>query len=278
VKLGLLVACVVGLGTLLALAWRGDEPPEPVAAVTLAAPPETRMPPPRERALPRPRSVARAKRYARRREGRVAFAVVGTGGRVHCHRCREEYRSASLTKAMLLVADLRRLVRDGTPLTPADAAALEPMVRESDNDAADAVFARLGDPGLLAVARRAGMRSFGPAGYWAEARVTAADQARLFARLDRVLPSAHRAYARKLLATIVPWQSWGIPAAARPRWRVLFKGGWRPEQGAGALAHQAARLERRGRVLGLAVLTDGSPGHEYAAATIRGVTERLLPG
>jgi hypothetical protein len=79
-----------------------------------------------------------------------------------------------------------------------------------------------------------------------------------------------------VLRTVVPEQSWGIPAAARPRgWRTLHKGGWRPGP-AGALIHQAARLERGGRPVAIAVLTDGNPGAQYGAETVRGVARRLL--
>ena len=225
--------------------------------------------------MPTAATVRSARRFARGRAGRVAFAVADDRGRLRCFACRRTYPSASLDKAMLLVADLRRLAREDRRPAAADRALLGRMIRESSNDAADAVFARNGDAGLDAVARSADMRDFAGVGYWSGARLSAADQARFFARLDGLLPGAERAFARRLLRTVVPAQTWGIPDVSRPRWVTLFKGGWRPEAGR-SLVHQAARLERDGRMVTIAVLTDGNPNHFYGRRTLRGIAERLL--
>jgi hypothetical protein len=250
--------------------------PGPSPALAADPEPDRRQVVRTDRPLPDRRALRRARRYARGRAGDVAFAAVTTSGRLRCHRCRRHFRSASVAKAMLLVADLKRLARSGQPLTAADRALLDPMVRESSNEAADAIYARTGDSALLRVARRAGMRSFTPAGYWSESGLTAADQARFFARISELLPRRHRAYGRRLLHTVVAWQSWGVAEAARRAgWRPYFKGGWRPSD-SGSLVHQAARLERGRHTLAIAVLTDGSPSHEYGTETVRGIAARLL--
>ena len=48
------------------------------------------------------------------------------------------------------------------------------MITISDNDAADAIYDRVGDAGLIAVAERAGMTRFTVAGYWGNAQIAAA--------------------------------------------------------------------------------------------------------
>jgi hypothetical protein len=94
--------------------------------------------------------------------------------------------------------------------------------------------------------------------------------------MNRLLPDRFRRYANRLLSHIVSWQSWGIPAVARPRgWKVFFKGGWRGT-GRGQLVHQAARLRRSDERIAIAVLTDGSPSMGYGIQTIEGTTGRLL--
>jgi hypothetical protein len=219
------------------------------------------------------RRVRAAARYARSRTGVVSFAVVDEDGDVRAHRGGAPYSSASLVKAMLLVAYLRSA--RGRDLDAGERSLLEPMIRVSENDAADAIMARVGTGGLARLARRARMRRFEPSEAWGGSQVTARDQARFFARLERLLPRRHRDYGLDLLASVASSQSWGIPRAAPKRWRVHFKGGWFPT-GGGWRVHQAALLRRGDREVALAVLTEGGPSLGYGAATIRGVARRLL--
>jgi hypothetical protein len=227
-------------------------------------------------AYPSAAAVDAARRYAKRRRGRVSFAVADVRGGIAGMGLRRVYRSASLSKAMVLVAYLNKLARDRRRPAGQEEFWLDAMIRVSDNESATSLYRRLGPRPLRALAKRAGMRSFAVDRSWSNARVTAADQARFFVGLDRLLAPGRRAFARNLLSVIQPQQSWGVPAAARPLgWRVFFKGGWRPN-GPGELVHQGALLERGGRRIAIAVLTDGGPSEPYGHATIKGVARRLL--
>jgi beta-lactamase class A len=199
----------------------------------------------------------------------VSFALVDSHGRLRGVQSDRRFRSASVIKAMLLVAELER--RGDDALTHTEQRLLGPMIRRSSNTAAHRVYQSLGPERVLRLARRARMRHFAlPALF--EARITAADQARFFARLDAYVPERHRGYARALLAGIVPEQRWGIPTALPAGWTVYFKGGWRE-----GLVHQVARLERAdGLAFALAVLTDHDPSQEYGQATVAGIASRLL--
>jgi hypothetical protein len=151
------------------------------------------------------------------------------------------------------------------------------MVRISDNDAASAIYERVGEAGLTRLAHRAGMRRFAANPVWGGCQVTARDQARFFARIRGLLPKRHRKYAMSLLRRIVSYERWGIPPGAPGGWALYFKGGWfRDDEG--WRVHQAALLRQGDRRLAIAVLTRGSPTLEYGAATITGVTSRLLHG
>ncbi len=226
-------------------------------------------------AVPSLRAMSSASTYLQSRLGTTAFAVVDSRGREFGLNQHETFVSASVTKAMLLVAYLRALAAQKGSVGSLSQSLLYPMIHVSDNRAATAVYRRVGDTGLEKVARLAGMREFGFGRDWANESISAADQARFFYRMDDLIPGQFRAYAHELLAGVDPAESWGIPLAARPAWRVYFKGGWR-RTGEGQLVSQIARLERPGHKLAIAVMTVTDPSMAYGEETIAGVVERLL--
>jgi hypothetical protein len=254
----------------------GESTPRPAAAAppaaTLARPARRAARPP---AVPSAAGLRKAWRYARARGGLVSIAVVDARGRLRGRRAGVRYVSASMVKALLLVAELRRLERAGAPLDAATTGLLRAMITISDNDAADAIYARTGDAGLLAVARSARMRRFAAGGHWSVAQVTAADMARFFSRLRRLTAGPYRRTALRLLASVVEEQRWGLPRAAGGRWVVHFKGGWRTTP-RGELVHQAGWLHHRRRDLTIAILTDGQPSRGHAIRTVHGIAARLL--
>ena len=185
----------------------------------------------------------------------------------------EHFRSASVVKVMMLAAYLQMRAAEHRGLDAGDTALLYPMIHISDNEAASAVLGRVGGAALARVAREAGMSDYAPGvGWWAFTQTSAVDLARLFAALPRLIPARFYGYARYVLSTIEPSQSWGVPPVARPRWQVFFKTGALPSRG---LYNEAARLERGPLSFTLAVLTDGDPSMAYGERTIEGVAASL---
>jgi beta-lactamase family protein len=203
--------------------------------------------------------------------------VIDERGGLHGYRRGVQYSSASLVKAMLLVAYLDRREVRRRSLRQSERRLLGPMIRLSDNDAASSIYARVGPGGLNRLAHRSGMRGFAANPVWGGCQVTARDQARFFLRIRALLPKLHRKYALGLLRRIVSYERWGIPPGAPQGWTPFFKGGWFNDDD-GWRVHQAALLRLGGRQIAIAVLTRGSPTLEYGAATITGVTSRLLHG
>jgi hypothetical protein len=221
-------------------------------------------------------NVGSAIQYASHRHGVIAFAVRTPGRSWGWHQA-ETLPSASVLKAMLLVAYLDRPSVRHRALAPADRALLAPMIRRSDNAAAGRVLAIVGPPRIYALAHRAGMRRFRlVTGIWGLSRIDAADQARYFLHIDELTAARHRAYALGLLRTIVPSQRWGIARVRPPGWRLYFKGGW--GSGTGWVDHQVALLTRGDQRISLAILTFHDGSHAYGQETLRGIALRLLRG
>jgi hypothetical protein len=221
--------------------------------------------------------VQDAREWAQTRRGTVSFAVRTPAGLAGWH-TRRTVRTASVVKAMLLVAYLNRpSVRQRTLTRDETRHLLGPMIRQSGNRAATRVRDIVGNAALVRVARRAGMRHFAVHAIWGYSRTDAADQTRFFLRLERYVPARHRATALRLLRTIVPSQRWGIARVALPGWRLYFKGGW--GSGVGEIDHQVALLRGCGDArIAVAILTTSQGTHEYGKRTLQGVAARLLAG
>jgi Beta-lactamase enzyme family len=219
--------------------------------------------------------VAGATAWAEQRAGTVSFAV-RMHDRLYGRDMDRQVPTASVLKAMLMTAYLRRPgVRDRA-LDGGDRALLRPMIRRSDNVTATHIRNLIGNAALVRLARRAGMTRFAVNPIWGLSLTTARDQTQFFLALEQLLQERHRAYALRLLATIVASQRWGMGQAIPGGWTLHFKGGW--GSGTGAVDHQVAQLRRGDLRVSVAIMTTGNPSHAYGKATLEGVTRRLLRG
>lgn len=225
--------------------------------------------------FPASSGVVAAARYLGGRAGFKSFAVLDNKGKLSGTNIHVRFHSASVVKSMLLVAYLQTLAAEHRRLDGPSEGLMYPMIHSSDNNAATGVFSIVGDSGLDRVAKEVGMADFAAdGGWWGFTEISAADIARFFYKQDSLIPRQFDGYARWLLSSIEPSESWGIPAAARPEFQVFFKGGWLPMSE--GLVNQVARLERPRDTFAMAVLTRGDPSMTYGEETIAGVTARLL--
>jgi len=219
--------------------------------------------------------VRAADAFAGSRRGTVAFAV-RTEKRLWGRDLDRAFPSASVVKALLMTAYLRDgRVRDRA-LGAGDRRLLAPMIRWSNNAAASAIVVRLGPARIERIARRSGMPSFHLASPWGHSPITAREQTRFMLHLEQQLPPRHRAYALRLLRTIVPTQRWGLAQVVPRGWTLYFKGGW--GSGRGRVHHQVGLLRRGRERVALAVLSVAQGSRLYGERTLRGVALRLLRG
>lgn len=192
-------------------------------------------------------------------------------------------RSASITKAMILIA-LTQRARDRA-LTAGERELAVAMIRRSDNRAANALFARVGAASVNAVARRAGMTHFElvsgkqtPERYiLGSSRVSAVDQARLFARIDDLAAARHRAFAMTQLEHIEGAGRFGILDMGLDA-TIRSKGGWRPENDGGWTVNQAAQITIAGRTYGFAVVLGKQQTFQAGASRIASVARAAFTG
>lgn len=212
--------------------------------------------------------------YARRRVGDIAFAVRSDGRFVGYRPDHVEW-SASVVKAMLMVAYLDEPWVARRPIDARDDSLLRPMITASDNNAADRVDEIVGSGGLDALARRVEMTHFAAAApVWGETDITARDQSLFFLHIDRWIVARHRRYGMHLLASIIPSERWGIGEVSPRGWTLYFKGGW--GYGTGLLDHQVVLLKRGCARVAIAVLSMHDGSHPYGKETLRGIFARLL--
>jgi hypothetical protein len=211
--------------------------------------------------------------YARSRAGDIAFAV-RTDRRFYAYRPDHVEQSASVVKAMLMVAYLDQASVARRPLNAYDDSLLRPMITVSDNTAASEVRNIVGTGALAALAARVGMTHFATATIWGETQITARDQTKFFLHLDRYIAARHRRYGMHLLAGVIPSERWGIGEVAPKHWTAYFKGGW--GYGTGLVDHQVVLLKRGCARVAIAVLTMYDGSHAYGKTTLRGIFARLL--
>ncbi|MFY4718198.1 serine hydrolase [Streptomyces sp. LaBMicrA B280] len=175
------------------------------------------------------------------------------------------YDTASIVKVDILAALLLKAQDERRALTDEERGHAEPMIRRSDNDAADALWKEIGqDPGLTAANQRLGLVSTtaGTSGRWGLTRTTASDQIRLLRAVfddsaQSPLTPDSRAYIRTLMGAVLPEQSWGVSAVNAAG--TELKNGWLQRTTTGLWdVNSIGEVTLGGHRCLVAVLSDGS--------------------
>ncbi|MFJ4582606.1 serine hydrolase [Streptomyces echinatus] len=222
-----------------------------------------------------PAPAAAATAPAAKTSAHATVAVLdldATGGTPVVRGADRTYDTASIVKVDILAALLLRAQDAGRRLTPAERDLAEPMIRRSDNAAANALWRRIGRaPGLAAANERLGLTSTkgGPGGKWGLTRTTASDQIRLLRAVFGSGGAAHkgsggldpdsRGYVRSLMSRVVPEQTWGVSAIAGPGSGKALKNGWLQRNTTGLWdVNSVGQVSAGGHRYLVAVLSDGS--------------------
>jgi hypothetical protein len=139
------------------------------------------------------------------------------------------YDTASIVKVDILATLLLQAQDDGRELTSREKSYTAPMIINSDNAAATALWKIVGSSvGLNAANKRLGLTgtTAGTDGLWGLTQTTAADQMTLLSDVfgkTSVLTADSRTYIRDLMSQVSDGQSWGVSAAGDT---TGLKNGW----------------------------------------------------
>jgi hypothetical protein len=159
-----------------------------------------------------------------------ASYLAGADSYDYCTSCR--MTAASVIKIDILATLLLQHQDARTWLNSTQQELAQDMMRHSDNDAADTLWANIGGSrGLAWANERFGLVDTiaDPNGYWGLTTTSAADQVRLLTVLtttDSLLGARARAYELELMGDVDTGQSWGVSAAADDPSAAQLKNGW----------------------------------------------------
>ncbi|MGW4462632.1 serine hydrolase [Micromonospora sp. NPDC004704] len=181
------------------------------------------------------------------------------------------FQTASIVKVDILAALLLRAQEKGEQLTATDRQRARPMIVISDNNAASALYQKIGKvAGLTAANRTLGLVETKPNVHWGMTTTTAADQVRLLAAItatDSPLAPASRAMILDLMSQVDKTQRWGVPAAATAQTTgVYVKNGWVPDDANG----NRWEVNTIGRLV--------EPGHDWLVAVLSDNHVKLQDG
>jgi Beta-lactamase enzyme family len=188
------------------------------------------------------------------------------------------FDSASVVKVTILSALLRKLEQEHRSLTAEQRELATEMITVSDNDAASTLWAETGRPSLQHFLDLAGMKEtdLGPGGYWGLTEITAHDELTLLKLLtskNSVLTTANRDYVLGLMARVVSYERWGVPAGAPTDVTVHVKNGWLPLATHGWRINSIGSFSGHGKNYMIVVLTDDNPTMAYGVDTVQGIAE-----
>ncbi|MER5408906.1 serine hydrolase [Streptomyces sp. NPDC002769] len=198
------------------------------------------------------------------------------------------YDTASIIKVDILATLLLQAQDAGRRLTAQERAHAEPMIRHSDNAAANALWREIGRaPGLEAANKRLGLTETkgGSGTRWGLTRTTASDQIRLLRAVfatggkpdggATALNQESRTYVRTLMAGVATEQAWGVSAAGGSGWAL--KNGWLQRSTSGLWdVNSVGRIVVDGHHYLVAVLSDGSTSMKAGVALVERAARAAL--
>ncbi|MBR8742201.1 serine hydrolase [Nocardiopsis sp. MG754419] len=205
-------------------------------------------------------------------------------GTTYSHNGQQGFPAASVAKLTVLTMLHLRAEEEARDLTAAERARAERMIRFSDNDVVDDLYARMGfTDGFRRHADALGFIGTepDPGGSWGATSTTPVDQLRLLRALytdEGPVPDDGRAHIRELMESVAPEQAWGVSAVASAGDTVGLKNGWTPREANGGLwtINSVGHVSGQDHAYLIAVMSDGHPDHAAGVALVEELVTEVV--
>jgi hypothetical protein len=183
--------------------------------------------------------------------------------------------TASTVKLDILATLLQDAQAADRPLTATEQGEAVPMIEDSLDVAADALWVEVGPSAVARFENSVGMVATTPPtdGVWGRTTTTATDRidaVRAVAFPNQVLSDASRAYILNLMEHITPSQDWGATGGVPTGVTVALKNGFSIIDG--WQINTEGWVNGLGRDYLIAVLTDDNPSEDYGIQTVDGIS------
>jgi beta-lactamase class A len=182
--------------------------------------------------------TAAIRKYMATRSGQASVSIKDlTTGATYSYNTSLRVATASIVKADILACLLLQAQTAGRHLTASEKALATKMIENSDNNAASALWTKIGrHAGMVAANKKLGLTQTIPGSgtTWGLTTTSAADQVRLLTALTSSkskLSAASRSYELDLMSDVERDQRWGVSAAATAAdtTSLQLKNGWMPQ-------------------------------------------------
>jgi hypothetical protein len=214
--------------------------------------------------------------YAATRGDNITVAVVNlTDGQTYDYRPGVVEHTASTVKVDILATLEARAQAEGRGLTVQEQSLAVPMIEESLDSAADALWGQLGPGPVSSLEHAIGMTSTVPAtnGIWGETTTTATDRLAMVRAVvfpNSFLSDSSRAYILYLMEHITPSQDWGATGGVPAGVTVALKNGFAVING--WQINTEGWVDGDGSDYLISVLTDANPTEAYGIQTVSSVS------
>jgi hypothetical protein len=213
--------------------------------------------------------------YSATRADNVTVGVYDIAtGRTYAYRSGRVEYTASTVKVDILATLLHQTQAHG-PLSPELQALAVPMIEDSLDSAADALWDQLGPPAIGAFDRAAGLTATVPpaVGWWAATPTTVEDRLALLRTVvfpNTLLTPVSRAYVLYLMEHVTPLQDWGATGGVPAGVTVALKNGFALV--ADWQMNTTGWVDGDGRDYLIAVLTNGNETEAYGIETVNTIS------